>query len=89
MYYDIFTLGLAEVIFTPIELFQGHDEVTKVVYGSDDRVLDIKGYIPPPPSPEMKAALEAQAQHTKRPAAVTEPSSAPADESQSVATRPH
>jgi hypothetical protein len=88
-YYDVFTIGLAEVIFTPIELFQGHDEETKIVYTSDDRVLDIKGYTPAPPSPEMKAALEAQAQHTKRPVAVAEPSSAPADESQSVATRPH
>jgi hypothetical protein len=88
-YYDVFTIGLAEVIFTPIELFQGHDEVTKIVYSQDDRVLDIKGYIPPPPSPEMKAALEAQGQHTKRPAAVAEPSSVPADEGQSVATRPH
>jgi hypothetical protein len=88
-YYDVFTLGLAEVFFTPIELFQGHDEVTKIVYSPDDRVLDIKGHIPPPPSPEVKAAQEAQAQHTKRPAEVAKPSSAPADESHSVATRPH
>lgn len=89
LYYDVFTLGLAEVIFTPIELFQGHDEETKIAYSSDDRVLDITGYIPPPPAPELKAALEAQAQHTKRPALVGEPSSAPASENQSVATRPH
>jgi hypothetical protein len=88
-YYDVFTLGLAEVVFTPIELFQGHDEVTKIVYSPDDHVLDIKGYIPPSPSPEVKAAQEAQAQHTKRPAEVVKPSSAPDDESQSVATRPH
>ena len=88
-YYDVFTFGLAEVIFTPIELLQGHDEETKIVYSSDDRVLDIAGYTPAPPSPELKAALEAQAQHTKRPAIAAEPSSAPADKSQSVATRPH
>jgi hypothetical protein len=88
-YYDLFTIGLAEVIFTPIELFQGHDEETKIVYSSDDRVLDIKGYTPAPPSPELKAALEAQAQHTKRPATAAEPPSAPASENQSVATRPH
>jgi hypothetical protein len=88
-YYDLFTIGLAEVIFTPIELFQGHDEETKIVYSSDDRVLDIKGYTPAPPSPELKAALEAQAQHTKRPATAAEPPPAPASENQSVATRPH
>src|SRR5207249_2311824 len=64
-YYDVFSFGLAEIIFTPIELFQGHDEVTKIQYSPDDRVLDINGYIPPPPSPELKAAQEAQAQHTK------------------------
>jgi hypothetical protein len=86
-YYDFFTIGLAEVIFTPIELFQGHDEETKIVYNSDDRVLDIKGYTPAPPSPELKAASEAQEQHTKRP--VSEPSSAPASENKSIATRPH
>jgi hypothetical protein len=85
-YYDVFTIGLTEVLFTPIELFQGHDEETKIVYSSDDRVLDIKGYTPAPPSPELKAALDAQAQHTKRP--VAEPSSAPASENQSIATRP-
>lgn len=88
-YYDVFTLGLAEVIFTPIELLQGHDEETKIVYGSDDRVLNIAGYTPAPPSPELKAALEAQAQHAKRPAIVAEPSSAPAADNQSFATRPH
>lgn len=88
-YYDVFTIGLAEVIFTPIELFQGHDEETKIVYSSDDRVLAIKGFTPAPPSPELKAAQEAQAQHAKRSAPVAEPSSAPAGESQSVATRPH
>lgn len=86
-YYDVFTIGLAELIFTPIELFQGHDEVTKIVYSPDDRVLDIKGYIPPPPSPELKSAQEAQ--HTYQPAITAEPSSAPASESQSIATRPH
>jgi hypothetical protein len=88
-WYDLGTFGLAEPVFTLIELFQGHDEVTKVVYSSDDRVLDIKVYIPVPPSPELKAALEAQAQHTKRPVMVAEPSSAPAGEGQAVATRPH
>jgi hypothetical protein len=85
-YYDLATVGLAEPIFTLIELFQGHDEVTKVVYGSDDHVLDIKGYIPPAPSPELKAAQDAQAQHTKRPAKAAETSPAPPSETQSIAT---
>jgi hypothetical protein len=88
-YYDVFTFGLAEVIFTPIELFQGHDEVTKIVYSPDDRVLDINGYTPAPPSPELKAAQDAQAQHMKQPVKVAEPSSAPASDNQSIATRPH
>ena len=88
-YYDLGTIGLAEPVFTLIELLQGHDEVSKIVYSSDDRVLDIKGYIPVPPSPELKAAQEAQAQHAKRPAKVAEPSPAAASEGQSFATMAH
>lgn len=84
-YYDLGTIGLAEPIFTLIELFQGHDEVSKVVYGPDDRVLEVKGYSPPPLSPEFKAAKEAQAQYIKRPANEAEPAS----ETPSVATRAH
>ena len=88
-YYDLGTIGLAEPIFTLIELFQGHDQVSNIVYSPDDHVLDIKGYIPAPPSPELKAAQEAQEQHTKRPAIAAEPSSAPASENRSIATGPH
>jgi hypothetical protein len=88
-YYDLATIGLAEPIFSLVELFQGHDEETKVVYSSDDRVLDIKGFTPAPLSPELKAALEAQEQHTKRPVQVVEPPSAPASESPSIAAGPH
>jgi hypothetical protein len=87
-YYDVFTFGLAEVLFTPIELFQGHDEETKIVYGSDDRVLDIKGYTPTPPSPELKAAREAQAQYIKQPVHVARPMSPPASVNETVATGP-
>lgn len=88
-WYDFGTFGLAEPVFTLIELFQGNDEVTKIVYSSDDRVLDIKGYIPVPPSPELKAAQVAQDQYKKRPATVAEDSPAPASENQSIATRPN
>jgi hypothetical protein len=60
---------LGEPIYTLIELNQGHDEETKVVYGSDNRAIRMVGYIPPPPSAEMKAAQEEQEKHIrKRPA---------------------
>jgi hypothetical protein len=64
-YYDLVFLGLSEPIFTLIEAFQGHKEESKIVYSADDRVLDIQGYRPPPPSPELKAAQEAQEQYKK------------------------
>jgi hypothetical protein len=67
-YYDLLTFGLAEPILSLIEVFQGHDEYSYVVYSPDDRVMVINGYRPPPPSPEMKAAIEAQEQYKKRPA---------------------
>jgi hypothetical protein len=67
-YYDLATIGLAEPIFSLIEIFQGHDEYSYVVYSPDDRVVAISGYRPPPLSPEMKAAQEAQEQYKKRPA---------------------
>jgi hypothetical protein len=66
-YYDLATLGLAEPVFSLIELVQGHDEVTQVVYTPDERIAEIKGYRPPPPSDELKAAQEAQQQFIKRP----------------------
>lgn len=67
-YYDLATIGLAEPIFSLIEVFQGHDEETQIIYSPDDHVLEISGYRPPPPSPELKAAQEAQQQLIKRPA---------------------
>ncbi len=66
-YYDLATIGLAEPIFSLIEVFQGHDEETRILYSPDDRVIEISGYRPPPPSPELKAAQEAQQQLIKRP----------------------
>lgn len=50
VYYDLVTFGLAEPIFSLIEVFQGHDEESR----------KINGYQPPQPSPELKAAREEQ-----------------------------
>jgi hypothetical protein len=44
-----------EPIYSLIELMQGTDEETTVVYGSDNRALKISGYEPPPPSPALQA----------------------------------
>lgn len=79
-YYDLVTIGLAEPILSLIEVFQGHDEYSHVVYSPDDRVVRISGYRPPPPTPEMKAAQEEQAKYArKQPTTKTDlPSSAPA-----------
>lgn len=79
-YVDLYTIGLAEPILTIIELIQGNDVETQVVYGPDQRVLEIRGYVPPPPSAELKAAQEEQEKYVrKRPAPGTDqPSSAAA-----------
>ena len=76
-YYDLATIGLAEPIFSLIEVFQGHDEYSYVTYSPDDRVVAISGYSPPPLSQEMKAAQEAQEQYKKKPA-TSDLSTAPA-----------
>lgn len=65
-YYDLATLGFAEPVFTVVEFFVGHNEETKVVYDADNRAIQISGYTPPPPSPEMKAALEEQEKHVRK-----------------------
>ena len=81
-YYDLFTLGLAEPIFTIVELVQGNDEETQIVYGPDDRVLEIHGFTPPPMSAELKAAEEAQEQYIrKRPTSKSTASEPPSPES--------
>jgi hypothetical protein len=59
-YVDLVTLGLAEPILTLIELFQGHDEETKVVYDASNRALEITGYRPAPPSQALLAAEDGQ-----------------------------
>lgn len=70
-FYDLYTIGLAEPVFTLVELFQGHDEETQIVYGADNRVIEVKGYTPPVLSAELKAAQEEQEKYTrKRPVAM-------------------
>jgi hypothetical protein len=69
-YVDLYTIGLAEPILTVIELLQGHDEETRIVYGHDNRILEIHGYTPPPvskvviktesPASKAKAVIEAE-----------------------------
>ena len=68
-YIDLYTLGIAEPVLTLIELFQGDDVETQVVYGRDKRAVEIHGYTPPLPSAELKAAQEEQEKYIrKRPA---------------------
>lgn len=57
---------LGEPIYDIIELMQGHDEETKVVYDSSDRAIEITGYLPPPMAPEMKAAQEEQETYVRK-----------------------
>jgi hypothetical protein len=69
-YIDLYTIGLAEPILTVIELLQGHDEETRIVYGPDNRILEIHGYTPPPvskvviktesPASKAQAVIEAE-----------------------------
>jgi hypothetical protein len=67
-YIDLGTIFLWEVPGTIIEAMQGREEESQIVYGADDRVIEVKGYRPPPPSVELKAAREAQQQYKMRPA---------------------
>lgn len=69
---------LGEPIYDLIELNQGHDEETRIVYGFDNRVIHISGYVPPPPSAEMKGAQEEQEKFIrKRPAPRSDQSTTP------------
>jgi hypothetical protein len=64
LYIDLATIGLWELPGTVIEAMMGSTEESRIIYGPDDRVLEIHGYRPPPPSPELKKAKEAQEQYT-------------------------
>ena len=86
-YIDLYTIGLAEPILTIIELVQGDDVETQIVYGPDQRVLEIRGYVPPPPSAELKAAQEEQEKYVrKRPTPRTDTSTGIAEPSQPQST---
>jgi len=49
VYIDLVTIGLWELPGTIIEAMMGEEHETTIVYSADDRVLEIKGYRPPPP----------------------------------------
>jgi hypothetical protein len=85
-YYDLATIGLAEPIFSLIELFQGHKEESRIIYDAQDRVISIQGYKPLQPAPELKAAMEEQAKYKKTPVIShdTKPSSEAPDSTQAV-----
>lgn len=55
------TIGIAEPILSLIEVFQGSNEETRVVYDENNRAVDISGYRPPAASAALLAAQEAQA----------------------------
>jgi hypothetical protein len=80
-YVDLATIGLAEPILSIIELFQGHDEETRIVYAPDDKILEIHGYTPPPISKVVIEAEESQEKYIERrrkaPSAPAEQSSSP------------
>jgi hypothetical protein len=65
-YVDLATIGLAEPILTVIELLQGHDEETRIVYGPDNKILEIHGYTLPPISKVVIEAEESQEKYIER-----------------------
>jgi len=65
-YVDLATIGLAEPILSIIELLQGHDEETRIVYGTENKVLEIHGYTPPPVSKVVIESEEAQEKYIER-----------------------
>jgi len=65
-YVDLATIGLAEPILSIIELFQGHDEETRIVYAPDNKILEIHGYTPPPISKVVIEAEESQEKYVER-----------------------
>ena len=65
-YVDLATIGLAEPILSIIELLQGHDEETRIVYGPENKVLELHGYTPPPISKVVIESEEAQEKYIER-----------------------
>jgi hypothetical protein len=71
---------LGEPIYSLIELNMGHDEETRIVYGPDNKILEIRGYTP---SPISKVVIEAQESQEKFIERRQKFSSAPAEQSSS------
>jgi hypothetical protein len=59
LYLDLATFGIWELPGSIVEASMGHREESRIIYGPDHVVLEIHGYRPPEPSPELKAAQEA------------------------------
>jgi len=57
---------LGEPIYSLIELNMGHDEETRIVYGPDNKILEIHGYTPPPASKVVIDAEESQERFIER-----------------------
>lgn len=57
---------LGEPIYSLIELNMGEDQVTQIVYGPDNKVLEIHGYTPPPISKVVIEAEESQEKYIER-----------------------
>lgn len=69
LYIDLATLFLYEIPGTVIEAKMGHWEESQIIYDRQDRVLEIHGYRPPPPSSVEQASQEAQKQFAHPPPA--------------------
>ncbi len=67
LYIDLATIGLWELPGTIIEAMMGDEQQTTVVYGPDDRVQQIKGYRPPPPSKALRDARDGQGKYHESP----------------------
>lgn len=64
-YVLLLTFGVAEPILSLIEVFQGSDEETRVVYDRNNKAVEISGYRPPAASAALIAAQEAQSKFHK------------------------
>lgn len=69
---DLATIRLWELPGTIIEAMMGQEEESRIVYGPDDRVREIHGYRPPPPSAELEEAQKSQEEYERRPPANTD-----------------
>ena len=72
---------LGEPIYSLIELNMGDDQETRIVYGPDNKVLEIHGYTPPPVSKVVIEAEDSQEKYIERrrksPSVPAEPSNQP------------